>query len=305
MQNVSNPRSFKSRIAICLLGLMLCTPSLSLGWGAGGHMMVASIAFKRLNPRAKAKAKELLAIPIDPAGVAVKSKDFVNAAHWADDLRPFAEFDSFKPLHFIDQPFSTDGTALPADLPEPDNVVKALGDNVNILKTSTDKNAQAQALRLIIHFVGDVHQPLHCATRVDSAHPEGDRGGNLVSIKIPGTNGQLKTTNLHSYWDGGIGNFPKTGASFAPPPLRQIGPAAAKAMRGNPATNPALKLDDPTNFDAWAQESLEFAKSVAYMGMKDGATPSAAYNARALKVARQRVAWGGYRLAALLNSIWP
>jgi hypothetical protein len=184
-------RVCESGMALGLVCLILSTPSVSLGWGAGGHMMVAQIAFKRLNPKAKSKANELLAIKINPAAVSAKSKDFVNAAHWADDLRPFPEFDSFKPLHFIDHPFSTDGTALPADLPEPDNIIKALQDNVNILKTSTDKNAQAQALRLIIHFVGDIHQPLHCATRVDSAHPEGDRGGNLVSIKISGTGGVL------------------------------------------------------------------------------------------------------------------
>src|SRR5882672_4561663 len=172
MKNESRRRAFKTRIAFALIWLILCTPTLSLGWGAGGHMMVAQIAFGRLNPRAKAQAKMLLAIPIDPAAVSKKSTDFVNAAHWADDLRPFSEFDSFKPLHFIDTPFSTDGTTLPTDLPEPDNIVKALEDNVNILKTSTDKNAQAQALRFIIHFVGDIHQPLHCATRVSSSNPE-------------------------------------------------------------------------------------------------------------------------------------
>ena len=227
MQNESKRRLFKSRIAIGLLGIMLCTPSLSLGWGAGGHMMIASIAFKRLNPRAKAQATALLARPIKPADVTAKSINFINAAHWADDLRPFAEFDSFKALHFIDYPFSTDGTALPAGQPEPDNIVKALEDNVNILKTSTDKDAQAQALRFIIHFVGDIHQPLHCATRVTSANPEGDRGGNLVSIMVRCDG---KKTNLHSYWDGGIGAFPKTGPNFAPPPLSQIPAAAAKAM---------------------------------------------------------------------------
>src|SRR5688500_8881383 len=152
MKNESKRRLFKSRIAIGLLAVIFFTPSLSQGWGAGGHMMVASIAFKRLNPRAKAQARALLALPINPANVSARSKDFVNAAHWADDLRPFEEFDHFKPLHFIDHPFSIDGTALPAGVPEPDNVVKALEDNVEILKTSTDKDAQAQALRFIIHF---------------------------------------------------------------------------------------------------------------------------------------------------------
>lgn len=289
---------FKILTGISVIIVVLCAPSLSLGWGAGGHMMVADIAFKRLNPRAKAQVTQLLAVPINPASITRKSKDFVNAAHWADDLRPFAEFDSFKALHFIDGPFSVDGTSLPA-VPTP-NIVTALEENVNILKTSSDQNARAQALRLIIHFVGDIHQPLHCATRVSSALSEGDRGGNLVSIKV-GT----KKTNLHSYWDGGIGSFPKTGPNFAPPPLSQIAPAAVICKNGNPATDPKLQLDQPTDFQAWADESLALAKDVAYKGMANGAKPSAAYNAKALKVARQRVAWAGYRLAALLNSIWP
>ena len=298
MQDASKRRFFKSRVAIGLLLFMLCTPSVSFGWGAGGHMMVASIAFQRLNPRARAEAQALLVRPIKPAEVTAKSMNFINAAHWADDLRPFAEFDSFKELHFKDFFFSTDGTPLPA-VPEP-NIVTALQENVNILKTSTDKDAQAQALRLIIHFVGDIHQPLHAAARVSSVNPQGDAGGNLVSIMVAG-----KKTNLHSYWDGGIGAFPRTGPNFAPPPLNQIPAAAAKARQGNPATNPRLKLNEPTNYDAWARESFELAKSVTYRGVRIGGQQTPAYNARALQVARQRVAWGGYRLAALLNSIWP
>jgi hypothetical protein len=299
MRNDSLRPRFRRAMVLGLL-FMLVTPSVSFGWGAGGHMMVASIAFKRLNPNARAKAIELLAIKIEPKSATSKSLDFINAAHWADDLRPFPEFDSFKALHFIDKPFSTDGTALPSGLPEPDNIVKALEDNVEILKTSTDKNEQAKALRFVIHFVGDIHQPLHCTTRVSSALPEGDRGGNLVSIKVGG-----KKTNLHSYWDGGIGSFPKTGPNFKPPPLSQIGPAVTLALAGNPATNPNIGLDNPTNFSGWAEESFELAKSTAYPGIQKNAAPSAAYKKKALRVARRRVAWGGYRLAALLNSIWP
>jgi hypothetical protein len=301
--NTQRKRFFTSSIALSVACLILATPLTSFSWGAGGHMMTAKIAFTRLNPRAKAKANALLAISINPADVTSKSKDFVNAAHWADDLRPFPAFDSFKELHFIDTPFASDSTPLPA-LPTP-NIVTALEENVNILKTSTDQNAQAQALRLILHFVGDIHQPLHCATRVDSANPEGDRGGNLVSIMVPGSNGQLKKTNLHSFWDGGIGSFPPTGPNFAPPPLSKIPAAVAKAIQGNPATNPALHLNDPLNFQSWADESFELAKTAAYPGITNGGKPTAAYRTKALKVANRRVAWGGYRLAALLNSIWP
>lgn len=292
---------FKRGLAIGIVFVILVTPSISQAWGAGGHMMTAQIAFSLLNPRAKAKAMELLAIKINPADVSAKSTDFVNASHWADDLRPFSEFDSFKPLHFIDKPFPTGAQLPPID---PENIVKALEDNVNILKTSTDENAQAQALRLIIHFVGDIHQPLHCTTRVSTANPDGDRGGNLFKIKIL-QNGKLKDSNLHSYWDGGIGAFPPTGNNFAPPPLRSVIRAANQAKAGNPATDPALKLDDPFNFDAWADESFELGQNVAYKGIQSGKRPTNSYNTRALKVARQRVAWGGYRLAALLNAIWP
>jgi hypothetical protein len=303
MKSQNKRYAFRIQIAITLVSFMLLTPILSMGWGAGGHMMVAKIALDRLNPRAKTQAQMLLAIPINPAGISSKSKDFVNAAHWADDLRPVAEFDPFKELHFIDTAFATDGTALPA-LPTP-NIVTALEEQVNILKTSTDKAAQAQALRFIIHFVGDIHQPLHCATKVSSANPEGDRGGNLVKIKIVGANGQTKQTNLHSYWDGGLGAFPLTGANFAPPPLSKIPAAAAQAKAGNPDTDPALNLDDPTNYQAWADESFDLAKDVVYKGISSGSKPTTAYKNKGIKTARKRVAWGGYRLAALLNSIWP
>lgn len=295
-------RFLKSSLALGVTCLILATPITSWSWGAGGHMMTAQIAFNRLNPRAQAQVKTLLAIPINPKEISAQSPDFVNAAHWADDLRPFKEFDPFKELHFIDYPFSLDGTALPP-VPTP-NIITALEENVQILKTSTDKNAQAQALRLIIHLVGDIHQPLHCAARVDKTNPGGDLGGNKVQLMITDKDGNPKQTNLHSFWDGGIGAFPPTGPNFAPPPLSLIPPAAAKAMKGNPVTA-KVKIKDPFNFKAWSDESFALAKSVAYNGITNGVTPSATYRTAALKVANQRVAWGGYRLAALLNSIWP
>jgi hypothetical protein len=299
MKNERKRRVLRGGMAISLVWLILCTPSISLGWGPGGHMMVAQIALARLNPKAKAQAKKLLAIKIDPTTV-VPSPDFVNAAHWADDIRDAPGFGAFAELHFIDNPFSIDGTALPV-LPTP-NVVTALEKYVDILKTSTDPKAQAQALRFVIHFVGDIHQPLHCATRVDKNNPTGDRGGNQVSLKVNG-----KKVNLHSYWDGGIGSFPKGGGppKWLPPALGLIPPAAALAMRGNPATDPKLKLSSPFDYQAWSDESFALAKTVTYKGMKNGVTPTAAYNSNALKVARKRVAWAGYRLAALLNDIWP
>jgi hypothetical protein len=263
-------------------------------------MMVAKIAFDRLTPNARKEVKKLLAVQIEPKSATAKSPDFISAAHWADDLRDFPEFDSYLALHFVDTPFSDDGTELP-DVPS-NNIIKALKANVKILKFSTNEMKRAQALRFIIHFVGDIHQPLHAATRVTSDEPEGDHGGNFVFIKVPG---QTKKVKLHSYWDGGLGTFPPTGSHFAPPPLNLIPPAAAKAIKENPPNDPKLKLDEPTAFQAWADESFKLAKDVVYHGINNGSTPDSTYIDNGRKVARQRVAWAGYRLAALLNSIWP
>ena len=315
-------RTFKCTVALGVVLLILCTPISSLSWGAGGHMMTAKIAFDRLNPRAKAEVKKLLAMnvkvkladgtqpklsPKSKAAVAAataKSKDFVNAAHWLDDLRSAKELydrnnpQNFGPLHFVDTPFSDDGTALPP-LPTPD-IITELNRNVDILKTSADDNARAQALRFVIHFVGDIHQPLHCATRVRKAQRQGDQGGNLVkNITV--------AKNLHSYWDGGLTTFPREGPppNFAPPSLASVSAAAKKIVAANPDSAAGINLNDPTNFQAWADESFELAKDVAYNGMETGKTPSAAYRKKGVQVVDQRVAWGGYRLAALLNSIWP
>lgn len=305
MKNKSPRPLVRNAIAMSVVCLVFGAPPASFGWGPGGHMITAHIAFERLNPRAKTQVNNLLAIPINPASVSARSKDFVNAAHWADDLRSVPAFEFLKPLHFIDIPFSTDGTRLPA-IPVP-NIVTALRDNVRLLRTSRDRNARARALRLVIHLVGDIHQPLHCAERVSSALPGGNQGGNKVTIQIPDANGNLRSMNLHSYWDGGLESFPKGGPppQWLPPPLSRIPPAAALARNSNPPRDPGLRLNDPFNYTAWANESLALAKTVVYPGMSNGIEPSAAYKTKGIRVARQRAAWGGYRLAALLNSIWP
>jgi hypothetical protein len=80
-----------------------------------------------------------------------------------------------------------------------------------MLRTGSEDAQAAQALRFVIHFVGDIHQPLHCATRVSHAHPEGDRGGNLFMVAVSDENGSSHPAKLHGYWDGELGTIPKAG----------------------------------------------------------------------------------------------
>ena len=297
MTNATRSRWMKPLLT---LALILALPLPAFSWGPGGHMMTARIAYTRLNRNAQAEVDRLIKIKINPENVTADSLNFVDASHWADDLKSLPQFDFLKELHFIDFPFSPDGTPLPPNLPGEKNILTALNENLDILKNSTDDTERARALRLIIHFVGDLHQPLHCAARVTTENPKGDQGGNL--FKIRGS-----SSNLHSYWDGGIGTFPKGGPApkFTPPPVSQILPAAARIARKFPATIGAWRNGGPADFERWAKESSTLARNTAYKNIRQHQVPSRRYNQAALRVAERRVAWGGYRLAALLNSIWP
>lgn len=291
-------------IAIVTLAVLLNSGTPLFAWNAGGHMIVASIAYARLNDTARTEVDRLLAIKIKPVEKTEQSLDFVNAAHWADDVKRSKGFESTAEEHYIDNPFTTDGTALPTDLPNANNIVAALKKYVEILKTSSDDQEKAQALRFVIHFVGDIHQPLHCATRVTSDRPEGDQGGNKFQITVISDKGRKKKGELHALWDDGIETFPLGGPHYAPPDLSEIPAARKKVVAGNPATNRAWKKGGPFAYEQWASESEHLAETVVYKNITEGETPSAAYDRAAVRVSRRRVAWAGYRLAALLNAIW-
>lgn len=307
MLNRTFPRLRPLVAASVLLSYALLPARTAQGWGPGGHMMVAKIAFDRLNPRAKAEAAKLIALPINPAGETKKSLDFVTAAVWADDVKRLSGFEFSGDEHFADFPFSVDGTKVPTNLPKEANVIRALGRYVDVLKTSPDQNERAEALRFIIHYVGDIHQPLHCSTRVSKSQKKGDEGGNAFMVKVAGGGGQVNSVKLHSFWDGGLNNFPKGGPppEFKPPALSKIDAAVPGVLKENPDTNKVLKLDDPTNYQAWADESSFLAQKYAYDGLAPNGTPTKKYQQSGVRMARKRVAWAGYRLAALLNSVWP
>jgi hypothetical protein len=284
---------------------IVLSPAAAFGWNDAGHEIVAAIAYSRLNPAAKAKVDRLLAVPIDPAGrsePADPAKRFMHASHWADDVRSRLPQKSVE--HYIDLPQPSDPTPVPKDQPEADNVITALEKYVQTLRSGREDAEAAMALRFVIHFVGDIHQPLHGATRISRALPEGDRGGNLFMVRVPDDTGTLHPVRLHAYWDGGLDTFPKEGEQFAPPPDEQIPPAMAAVLAGHPDTNPEITAGGPFYFQGWAEESHELAREVAYDHLQPDDAPTDAYRKKGVEIARRRVAWAGYRLAALLNAIW-
>jgi len=272
---------------------LLLPQAAAWSWSDTGHIVVAEIAYRELKPDVKAQVDRLIRIGADP-----KTNTFVTAACYLDDLKD--RTGAHREWHYINWPFSPDGTPLPSSL-ETENVLTALHQCIAQLQRKTlPPAARAEALRAVIHLVGDVHQPLHCATRYTAAHPQGDRGGNGFPIK-GGWVGRERVDNLHLYWDSALGLLTPVERPLTPTGKRRIRYLADWISAAFPrARLPQLCHSDPRQ---WALESHNLALQYAYGGLREGWKPSLRYLSRGRWIARQRLALAGYRLADLLNRI--
>jgi len=163
---------------------VLCATALSIAlgssdaaaWGCDGHRAVVYIAERLMPPAVTTAAKAVLKnAPVDPAlrrfCDPFPDDPLVDDAAWADDYRTIAP--STFGWHFINVPRQAALTSAnePTYCPRGDCVVDALAAQYRVLTTSADAAQKANALRFLVHFVGDLHQPLHATTN-------GDRGGN-------------------------------------------------------------------------------------------------------------------------------
>ncbi|OYV00908.1 MAG: S1/P1 Nuclease [Burkholderiales bacterium PBB5] len=286
-------------------GLALAAPS-AQAWGDQGHQVVATLAYARLTPAAKKAVDALLVSDKDT----LTARDFVSRATWADRWRDqdrmttHQHYNATRQWHFVDieidngtldeachqHPPLPDGTAASAG-PARQCVVDKLDQFIAELQSKTTPKAERLlALKYLIHFVGDVHQPLHAAD-----HDDG--GGNGVPVSWGAT---VHATNLHSYWDSHlVALLGKDAATVAALLAKSITVARAKSWsQGAPAD--------------WAEEAHGLAKSVAYNFSGEstasddhGGTSQkldAVYEARALPVVRSQLSKAGVRLAMLLNA---
>ena len=194
------------RIAPVLIAVALSalTARPAAAWGCEGHRAIAALAERLMTPDALAQAKALLAAhPIDPDlrrfCPGTPDDPFVDASTWADDYRDVDR--ATAPWHFIDFPLSVDATH--ADYrrycPGDNCIVGAIAGQFDRLMSSDDASARAQALRFLIHLVGDVQQPLHDITNRD-------QGGNCLPVTYEGMAPEESRSgsfhpNLHGVWD--------------------------------------------------------------------------------------------------------
>ena len=316
-------KSLSTAAIVFLAGftLMAGSPS-ALAWGCKGHQTIALLAEKQLSPEARQFVDKLLAEnPVDSqlkryCGNATHDL-MADASTWADDIRGERKNG---PWHYIDIPRNAKRGPLTQYCGSDGCVTIAIAEQLVILKDkSAEPRLRAEALRYVIHFIGDLHMPLH-------ASDNNDEGGNCVPVcyfrRQPHEHHGAYTPNLHALWDTAI---PERDMEGAEPPefadhLAEVFAADFPKWRSS-----GIHVED------WAWESHEFAESVVYSKLTPAVPveiPTAnpvrscseannigermrgmhfsagePYQQAATPVVERRLAQAGVRLALVLNEV--
>lgn len=263
--HVSQPRP--GVVVVVLLSALL--PAVAHAWGPKGHRLVAGLASGELTPQARTEVARLLRGEAEPT--------LAGVANWADDLRehdPNLGKRSAR-WHYVNLAEDDCRYRAPVDCPDGDCLIEAIIRQRDLLADRRQPVAvRTQALKFLVHFVGDAHQPLH-------AGYARDRGGNTIQIQLDG-----KGSNLHWLWDGEIIASAGMNERRYLRHLQRM-PLPAQARIG---------IDDPA---AWTEASCRIVLRDGFYPPKSKIEP--AYFSRWRPTADEQLRIAGHRLAALLN----
>lgn len=248
--------------------LMLAGLTPAYGWGREGHEVIAKIAERYLTKEARMQVARLLQ----------PGETMASVAPWADEVRPGRR--ETGTWHYINVPLKAAEGDWRAYCPKTGCVAGVIPKLQETLRSSTANRAEkADALKFLIHFVGDLHQPLHTGDN-------GDRGGNDVQVVFRNRPG-----NLHSLWDTGLlyWAFDTTPGLKAGLP-RGPGFWARRSMRKG-------------TLDNWVWETRDVSRDVAYRNLPQARPAQLGddYAAKARPALERQIQRAGVRLARLLN----
>lgn len=265
-------RSLIARACRASVAVVLLAASGPLfAWGAMGHRLIGQLAEEELTPVAREQVARLLAPEPVPT--------LAGVASWADELRdndPGLGRRTTK-WHYVnvDEPACTYDAA--SDCAGDACVVGAIATQTAILgdrrRSDTERR---EALKFVVHFIGDVHQPLHASTR--------GKGGNEQQVRFDG-----RGTNLHSLWDSGLLNA-----------LRVDEDAHLRRLRLLPLVVPLQRDARVPDAKAWAEASCRIAVSPGLYPAS--AKLDATYPARWMPIIDERLRHAATQLAAVLNA---
>jgi len=265
------------RILLLASLLALALGQEAQAWGQEGHSIVAELAQRRLTPTARSKIMEILGGDVSMASV----------ASWADNVRD--GFPKSYNWHFVDIPlggYNYDPNRDCKDTSRGDCIINAIERSKRILANEmVDRKERKEALKYLIHFVGDVHQPLHTVLEYV--------GGNTFPVTFfvdPGRSRKEKT-NLHIVWDSGV--IRSTVWDWG----AYVERLEEKWLPGKDT----MKLSGGTPVD-WALDAHQIAINVAFKAEMDGDLGDE-YLQSARPMVDQQLALAGLRLARLLNEV--
>ena len=221
----------------------------------------------------------------------VQSVDLASAEPEATQNIGYMDTNEHRYWHYVDIPFSTDFT--PTKPPLHPNALDMISVLTTALASDEPEYLESFDLVWVEHLVGDVHQPLHDTSRFTVNHPDGDAGGNRVSVKDT-TCGK---TNLHAYWDSILSCPPDSGDLVA---------ALSLGSKLNKRQEPfGADITDPRR---WVEEGFRLAIDRVYRPPVSSDEPNSPvgilnkqYHDAAEDIAQSQVLLAGYRLAGLLN----
>jgi hypothetical protein len=242
---------------------------MAFGWGMEGHRLVVRLAETMLTPQARVEVASTLA-PGETLGA---------LASWADEVRNRRK--DTVPWHFVDIPLHSRGLDMKRDCPMGNCVIGKIEDFRKIWRDpSASPTSRREALLFLVHFVGDLHQPLHC-------EDNDDQGGNKVPVWAWG-----RETNLHSVWDSGILDHMADEDSLFHTLSEAETPTHLKEWSGG-------------TVEQWAEESFHLAQTTVYSLLphaQDGfVSLPESYERAGEPVIELQLEKAGARLAATLN----
>lgn len=239
---------------------LLCLNVVVLAWGQTGHRVVGQIAQNHLSNKAKAALSKIMG-----------HESLVEASTWMDNIKSDDKYDFMKPWHYVTIP---DGqTYASAEKSEKGDAYEAIDRMVAILKDDTKSTAEKRdAIAILTHLVGDIHQPLHVGNG-------NDKGGNDVKI-----NWFRSSSNLHRIWDSEIIDS------------KQLSYSELASMVDHKIEQTGVNSTDKT---IWVKEAMALRPQIYYIGDKDYL--SYEYMYKNWPTVKTQLYKAGVRLAALLN----
>lgn len=247
------------------LGLSFATPVQA--WSAFGHRLVGLLAQEQLSDGVRMQVDELLMLE--------SGADLGTIAAWADGVRGEPRYAHTGPLHYVNFKDGSCKYKARRDCPNGACVIDGLSHYTRILGDVTESpEARLEALKFVVHLVGDVHQPFHAGNR-------DDRGGNRFQVRV-GKEG----TNLHSAWDFHVLKSARLGMTGY---RARLGPRVV-------TTSPV-----PMDFVAWAEESCALIDTEELYPARQGNLP-AGYLKSKRPLAERQIVLAAARLAELLET---